>query len=158
MDDVASPSGPRACDEWIGLFQRFASGDDSVLAVMQQGGLELTRPERQRWLSALEDALQLRLARLSMQLGERLNVAICVGEVSAILGWLRAQVQPVYCLSTIAAFPPPARAQIERTCKRWLARSQARLEREASCTRDQELWLLTVRRSPLRWPPMTSTC
>lgn len=158
VGDVVSQSVPRACDEWIVLFQRFGEGDDSSLAEMQRGALELTRPERQRWLAALVDALQLRLARLSMQLGERLNVAIRVGDVSGTLGWLRAQVQPLYRLSAIPAFPPTVRERITRSCIRWLQRSQARSEREANCTRDRELWLLTVRRSPLRWPPLTSTC
>jgi len=149
---------PRACGEWIRLFQRFGVGDDATLAEMRRGTLELTRPERQRWQSALVDALELRLACLSMQLGERLNVAIRVGDVSAILGWLRAQLQPLYCLSRVPAFPRTVRERIDRSCRRWLQRSQARLEHEAAGTSDQELWLLTVRRSPLRWPPTTGTC
>jgi len=148
---------PRACEEWIVLFQRFGAGDDSALTEMRRGTLELTRPERQRWLSALVDALERRLVCLSTQLGERLSVAIRVGDVSAILGWLRAQLHPLYCLSRIPVFPRTVCERIDRSCRRWLQRSQARLEHEAAGTSDQELWLLTVRRSPLRWPPATGT-
>src|SRR6202022_3522509 len=77
--EAVTEARPQAYEEWIPLFQRFGAGDDSTLAEMRRGTLELTRSGRQRWQSALVDALELRLACLSMQLGERLNVAIRVG-------------------------------------------------------------------------------
>ena len=157
MADRTERFGARTCDEWLLVLGRFGAGDDSALADMRQGALDVTRSESRRWQSALADALQLRLTSLSAQLGERLNTAVRVGDVSPILGWLRGEVKTLYCLSRIPAFPPSVRERIDRGCRTWLKRSQTRLEREAASTSDQDLWLLTVRRSPLRWPPITGT-
>jgi hypothetical protein len=151
-------SGPRGVDEWIALFERFGSGDDTTLDVLNQGTLDLTGGEKQRWQAALFEALELRLASLSVQLGEQLTLACQVGDVSSVLGWRRVQLERLYCLSRMRVLPPRAREHIERSSCRWLAHSQVRLEHAAAHTPEPELWRLTVRRSSLRWPPPTSTC
>jgi hypothetical protein len=150
--------GPRGVEDWIVLFERFGAGDDTTLEEMNQGTLELTRVETQHWQAALFDALERRVADLSVQLAERLDLASPVGEVSTVLGWLRTQLETLYCLSRVRVFPPRVREHIERSGKRWLAHSQVRLEAGAADTPEPDLWRLTVRRSPLRWPPPTSTC
>jgi hypothetical protein len=151
-------SGPRGVDEWIALFERFGSGDDTTLEVMSQGSLDLTGGEKQHWQAALFEALERRLASLSVQLGEQLKLACVVGDVSSVLGWRRAQLERLYCLSRIRAVPPRARERVERSSCRWLAQSQVRLEDAAAHAPEPELWRLTVRRGSLRWPPPTSTC
>jgi hypothetical protein len=151
-------TGPRAVEEWIVLFERFGAGDDTVLDAMNQGTLALTGAQKQHWQAALFDALAQRLARLSVQLGEQLKIACVVGDLSSVLGWLRAQLEHLFCLSRVRVFPRRVREHVERSCSRWLAQSQVRLEDEAAHSPEPELWRLTVRRSPLRWPPPTSTC
>lgn len=153
-----SAVGPRACNEWLVLFQRFGSGDDTTLAEMQHGAVELVGRERARWCTAVTSALQQRLRRLSTRVGKRFALSVTAGDVSAVLGWTRAQVSVLYCFSRVPAFPKPLRAQIERSCRRWIEQTQVRLERGAARSHDQELRLLTVRRSRLLWPPLTSTC
>jgi hypothetical protein len=151
-------SGPRVVEEWIALFERFGSGDDTVLDEMNQGTLDLTGGEQEHWQAALLDALEQRLTSLSVQLGEQLKIACGIGDVSSVLGWLRARLEVLYCLSRVRAWSRRVREHVERICCRWLAQSQVRLEDAAAHTPEPELWRLTVRRSPLRWPPPTSTC
>ena len=151
--------GPRSNDEWIVLLKRFGSGDDRALAEMLRGTLEMVaRYERGRWRAALTCALQERLRRLSTEVRQRLDLAVATGDVSAVLGWTRAQVSTLYCFSHVPAFPVVVSQWIERTCRRWLEQTQLRLERGVARSQDRELLLLTVRRSRLRWSPNTSTC
>lgn len=151
--------GPRENDEWILWLMRFGSGDDRALAEMQQSTLEIVgRFERGRWRAALIRALQKRLRRLSTEVRQRLDLAVATGDVSAVLGWTRAQVGTLYCFSRVPAFTVAIRQWIERVCRSWLKQTQLRLERGVARSHDRELLLLTVRRSRLRWPPSTSTC
>src|SRR5262249_19177530 len=96
---------------------RFGSGDDTTLSDMQRGTLEAASLEQPHWPTVLTHAVKKRLRRLSNELRQRLDLAIAVGDVSAVLGWTRAQVTTLYCFSRIPAFPTAVHQWIDRTCR-----------------------------------------
>jgi hypothetical protein len=141
--------------DWVPLFERFGNGDDTALDEMQNSTIDPKAAHTLRWLLAASNALGQRLAVFSDGLQDRLD-RCSAADIAAVLDWAREQLVPLYRFSCVPSLPDWTRAHIDDECRRWVERTQASVELRAARVNDQGLLALTVRRVPLRWPPVIS--
>lgn len=144
-------SGPQAYAEWLPLLDRFRSGDDAALALMQCGSIEWTNVVAERWTRHVADALNARLHALSKHLQTGLDRAR--GDHFAISNALllaRRGLAPLRDFVSLPAIPVDVRTHLLSELNRWTAETQRSLERHAEGVRhDQGRLLKTIRDHPL---------
>jgi len=144
-------NGPRTYTEWLLLLDRFRSGDDSTIPLMESGYVEWTNVVAERWTRQVADALSARLLVLSKQLQNGLDRAR--GDYFAISSALVATRRGLIPLRTFAAlpcFPEMVRSHLVSELDRWVTETQRSLEGSAIGVRHDQGWLLkTIRDDPL---------
>src|SRR5215212_11129456 len=111
---------PHSYAAWLPLLDRFHEGDDSVLALMQQGSIEWSAVVAERWTSQVSSALGKRLTMLSKQLQVGLDRSR--GESFAVSGALlnaRRSLHRLREFASIPCLPDNVRSYLQNEIDRW---------------------------------------
>jgi hypothetical protein len=141
---------PYTYAEWVSLLERFGSGDDSVLQLMGRGDVVWSSVVAERWTRQVSDALYARLRTLSGQLQTALDRSRgdYHGVANALVGARRGLV-PLRTFVALPCLPDLVRNHLAAELDRWVAETQASLERSAREVRwDQGLLLKAIRDNP----------
>lgn len=154
---VVSPKGdtamltPTTYAEWMLVLDRFSAGDDSVIAVMNEGTLEWTNVVAERWTRQVAACLNGRLQAVSTQL--QTNLDRSRGDyfsISNALLMARRALTPLRSFVSLPVFPDDVEQHLVAELDRWVSNTQNSLERHAATVRDDHGRLLkTIRDHPL---------
>jgi hypothetical protein len=137
--------------EWLPLLDRFRSGDDSSVQMMEKGSIEWTNVVAERWTRQVAEALGARLQALSRQLQASLDRAR--GDYFVISGALltaRRGLTPLRVFAGLRSFPETVRTHLQSELDRWVSETQKWLDKSAIEVRhDQGRLLKTLRDNPL---------
>lgn len=146
---------PRHYAEWVAALDRFAAGDDEVLAAMEAGTLEWTAGVGERFTRRTHEALFARMNEVQRRLQRDLDFASGRDDaVSRALVGARRGAAPLVRLARLAVLPAEVRTHLEGEIERLLSSMQSSLEACARGNRQggDRVWA-ALRASPLRLPP-----
>jgi len=142
---------PSTYAEWLRLLDRFRSGDDSTIELIEKGSIEWTNVVAERWTHQVGEALGARLQALSKKLQAGLDRAR--GDYFAISDALlaaRRSIAPLRAFVASPSFPEMVRDHLASELERWISETQKSLEKSAMEVRhDQGCLLKTIRDNPL---------
>ncbi|HEX8271824.1 MAG TPA: hypothetical protein VF615_04165 [Longimicrobiaceae bacterium] len=145
---------PRLYAEWAAALERFAAGDDDVLAAMEAGTLEWTAGAAERFTRRLHDAFFARVKDAERRLQRDLDHAR--GDEALLaraLVAVRHALAPLARLARLPTLPEAPRAHLEGELKRLVDSINSSLESSARADRLRgERLLATVRANAVRLP------
>src|SRR5258706_353072 len=118
-------TAPSEYASWLPLLDRFRDGDDSVLALMQQGSIGWTNVVAERWTQQVSSAVSVRLTGISKMLQVGLERAR--GDFFAISRALldaRRALQPVRQFATLPCLPENLMSHLKSEVERWARETQ----------------------------------
>lgn len=143
---------PAIYADWVVLLERFGSGDDEVVPVMQQGSIEWTNIVAERWTLQLSIAFQSRLRLLSGLLQTAFERARDIDGIANAMLLARRGLGPLQAFIGIEAIREDIRANLSAELHGWVTGTQEALERHAEALRHRDYGhlLKTFRDHPLR--------
>jgi hypothetical protein len=149
---VSTP--PRQYAEWAAALDRFGSGDDTSIDLMERGTLEWTAVVAERFTQRLHDAFFARLQDAQRRLGRQLEAARGnETRLEQALVGARHLLAPLVRVARLAALPDTLRTHLAAELARMAETTQRSLEQSARADRRAgERLLAVVRRNPIRVP------
>jgi hypothetical protein len=137
--------------EWVVLLERFGSGEDEVVAIMQQGTIAWTNVVAERWTHQIANAFQSRLRSLSGQLQTAFDRARDIDGIANAMLLARRGLGPLQLFIGIEAIREDIRANLSAELNGWATGTQEALERHAEALRHRDYGhlLKTFRDHPL---------
>lgn len=143
---------PAIYADWVVLLERFGSGDDEVVPIMQQGSIEWTNVVAERWTYQVAMAFQARLRSLSDGLRTALDRAHDVDGIANAMLLARRGLGPLQVFIGIQAIRDDIKSNLSAELNGWATGTQEALERHAEAFRHRDYGhlLKTFRDHPLR--------
>lgn len=137
--------------DWVVLLERFGSGEDEVVPIMQKGSIEWTNVVAERWTLQLSIAFQSRLRSLSGLLQTAFDRARDIDGIANAMLMARRGLGPLQAFIRIDAIREDIKANLAAELNGWATGTQEALERHAEAFRHRDYGhlLKTFRDHPL---------
>ena len=137
--------------DWVVLLDRFGSGEDEVVPIMQQGSIEWTNVVAERWTQQVAWAFKTRIEALSQLLQIALQRVREPADVANAMILARRGLAPLQAFIRIEAIPEQVKDNLAAALNGWVTGTQENLELGAESLRhtDYGRLLKTFRDHPL---------